>query len=115
MELQIGELFMLGFRGPQIPGWMHDFAHEFGLGGVILFDYDCIDKQYERNIFNRPQVTQLCEQIHSLPSHPMTFIDQEGGKVRAVRFRSATERSSVRSANQFGTVTVSARVLHPNA
>src|SRR5215831_3460917 len=119
MELQIGELFMLGFRGPQIPGWMHDFAHEFGLGGVILFDYDCIDKKYERNIFNRPQVTQLCEQIHSLPSHPMNFYRsrrREGPpSERAVRFRSATERSPVRSANQFGTDTVSARVLHPNA
>jgi hypothetical protein len=23
MELQIGELFMLGFRGPRIPEWAH--------------------------------------------------------------------------------------------
>jgi beta-N-acetylhexosaminidase len=108
MELQIGELFMLGFRGPQIPGWMHDFAHEFGLGGVILFDYDCIDKKYERNIFNRPQVTQLCEQIHSLPSHPMTFIDQEGGKVR--RLKEQCGFVPLPSARQFGRLTNSERI-----
>jgi beta-N-acetylhexosaminidase len=85
MELPTGELFMLGFRGPRIPPWMHRFAEELGLGGVILFDYDAIDKKYERNIFSRAQVKELCEEIHSLPSRPMIFIDQEGGKVRRLK------------------------------
>jgi beta-N-acetylhexosaminidase len=114
MALQIGELFMLGFRGPQIPQWMHDFAHEFGLGGVILFDYDCIDKRYERNIFNPAQVKQLCEQIHSLPSHPLIFIDQEGGKVR--RLKEQYGFVPLPSARQFGRLTASEqiRALRPS-
>jgi beta-N-acetylhexosaminidase len=107
MELQIGELFMLGFRGPQIPKWMHDFAYEFGLGGVILYDYDCIDKKYERNIFNPTQVKQLCEQIHSLPSHPLIFIDQEGGKVR--RLKEQYGFVPLPSARQFGRLTAPER------
>ena len=108
MELQVGELFMLGFRGPRIPEWMHDFAREFGLGGVILFDYDCIDGKYDRNIFNRAQVTQLCEQIHSLPSHPMIFIDQEGGKVR--RLKEQYGFVPLPSARQLGRLTNSERI-----
>ncbi len=94
---------MLGFRGPQIPQWMHDFAHEFGLGGVILFDYDYIDKKYERNIFDPTQVKQLCEQIHCLPSHPLIFIDQEGGKVR--RLKEQYGFVPLPSARQFGRLT----------
>jgi beta-N-acetylhexosaminidase len=108
MSLQIGELFMLGFRGPQIPGWMHDFAREFGLGGVILFDYDCIDQKYVRNVFNPAQVKGLCEQIHFLPSQPLIFTDQEGGKVRRLKEQYGFE--PLPSARQFGRLTGSERV-----
>jgi beta-N-acetylhexosaminidase len=114
MELQIGELFMLGFRGPQVPGWMRDFAGEFGLGGVILFDYDCIDRTFERNIFDPAQVKELCEEIHSLPSRPLIFIDQEGGRVRRLK----EERGFVPlpSAREFGRLTAAQRldVLRPS-
>jgi beta-N-acetylhexosaminidase len=85
MTLPIGELFLLGFRTRQVPPWLRDFAREFGLGGVILFDYDCIDKKYERNIFDPTQVKALCAELHALPSHPLIFIDQEGGKVRRLK------------------------------
>src|SRR5262245_37046767 len=108
MALQIGELFMLGFRGPQMPAWMHDFAHESGLCGAIRFDYDCTDKKYERHTSNRPHATRLCEQIHSLPSHPMTFIDQEGGKVR--RLKEQCGVVPLPSARQFGRLTNSDRI-----
>lgn len=108
MDLQLGELFMLGFRGPQPPLWMHDFARELGLGGVILFDYDCIDKKYERNIFNPAQVKELCEQIHALPSRPLIFIDQEGGKVR--RLKEEYGFVPLPSARQFGRLTASERI-----
>jgi beta-N-acetylhexosaminidase len=85
MALPIGELFLLGFRGAQIPAWLRGFARDFGLGGVILFDYDCLDKKYERNIFDPAQVKALCAELHALPTHPLIFIDQEGGKVRRLK------------------------------
>src|SRR5262245_11521859 len=40
MTHKIGDMFMLGFRTPEIPEWLRSFASEFGLGGIILFDYD---------------------------------------------------------------------------
>lgn len=114
MSLPVGELFLLGFRGPQVPEWMRDFARAFGLGGVVLFDYDCIDKTYERNVFDPAQVKELCADIHSLPSRPLVFIDQEGGKVR--RLKEERGFAPLPSARQFGRLTAIERleVLRPS-
>lgn len=114
MSLLVGELFLLGFRGPQVPEWMRDFARAFGLGGVVLFDYDCIDKTYERNVFDPAQVKELCADIHSLPSRPLVFIDQEGGKVR--RLKEERGFAPLPSARQFGRLTAIERleVLRPS-
>ncbi|HEY8125490.1 MAG TPA: glycoside hydrolase family 3 N-terminal domain-containing protein [Methylocystis sp.] len=104
----------MGFRDPLIPAWLQDFARNFGLGGVILFDYDCTDQRYERNVFSPAQLEELCESLHALPSRPLIFIDQEGGKVRRLK----EERGFVPlpSARQFGRLTDSERrdVLRPS-
>jgi beta-N-acetylhexosaminidase len=113
MDVPIGELFLLGFRGPQIPRWLRDFAAEFGLGGVILFDYDCIDAKFARNIFSPAQVEELCREIHALPSRPLIFIDQEGGRVR--RLKEERGFAPLPSARAFGRMTQDERlaVLRP--
>lgn len=82
---RIGELFVLGFRGFEIPSWIREFEREFGLGGVILFDYNCQTKSYENNIQSPEQVRALCREISKLPSRPLLFVDQEGGKVRRLK------------------------------
>lgn len=105
---QIGELFVLGFRGPTIPQWLRSFAGEFGLGGVILFDYDCLDKKYERNVFSPAQVRELCAEIHSLPSHPLVYVDQEGGKVR--RLKDKYGFHPLPSAKQFAKLSLTERM-----
>lgn len=84
-ELKIGELFMIGFQGPVLPTWVTALENEFGLGGIILFDYDYRKKSFENNIQSKEQLQKLCHQIHSLPSRPLVFIDQEGGKVRRLK------------------------------
>ena len=48
--MPIGELFILGFFGKNVPDWLKQFAARFGLGGVILFDYSCRTRQYDNNI-----------------------------------------------------------------
>ena len=83
--MQIGELFILGFFGKTIPAWLREFAERYGLGGVILFDYSCQTRQYDNNIESPEQVRRLCAEIALLPSHPMVFIDQEGGLVRRLK------------------------------
>ena len=83
--MSVGELFILGFFGKAVPPWLKAFAERFGLGGVILFDYSCRTRQYDSNIEAPEQVRSLCEEISSLPSNPMLFIDQEGGLVRRLK------------------------------
>lgn len=83
--MRTGELFILGFRGLEIPDWLLQFENQCGLGGVILFDYNCQTKTYENNIHNPQQVKELCGKISALPSRPLIFIDQEGGKVRRLK------------------------------
>ncbi len=85
MSLAVGQLFVLGFRGKEIPAWLADFEKRFGLGGVILFDYDCQKKAYDNNVHSPAQVRELCARIHAMPSHPLVLIDQEGGKVRRLK------------------------------
>ena len=83
--MPVGELFILGFFGKTIPAWLKEFAGRYGLGGVILFDYSCQTQKYDNNIDSPEQVQRLCEEISGLPSHPMVFIDQEGGLVRRLK------------------------------
>ena len=83
--MRIGELFILGFRGLEIPSWLTQFENRFGLGGVILFDYNCQTKTYDNNVQSPQQVQDLCGKISELPSRPLIFIDQEGGKVRRLK------------------------------
>lgn len=84
-NLRVGECFMLGFFGYELPKWVSDYAQEFGLGGVILFDYYTQTKKYENNIRDPEQVRELIGSIHALPGRPLVFIDQEGGKVRRLK------------------------------
>ena len=83
--MQLGELFILGFFGKTVPGWLKQFAARFGLGGVILFDYSVRTRQYDNNICSPEQVRALCAEIARLPSSPLVFIDQEGGLVRRLK------------------------------
>ena len=85
MPISVGELFILGFYGKAIPAWLKGFAARFGLGGVILFDYSCQTRQYDNNIASPEQVQALCAEIAALPSGPLVFIDQEGGRVRRLK------------------------------
>ena len=81
MSLRVGELLILGFHGTELPDWLIAFEAEFGLGGVILFDRDLEKKTDLRNIESPDQVQTLCNQIHTLDSRPLVFVDQEGGRV----------------------------------
>lgn len=83
--MRVGELFVLGFRGLELPSWLLEFEREHGLGGVILFDYNCQTRAYENNVQSPEQVRSLCRKISQLESHPLILVDQEGGKVRRLK------------------------------
>lgn len=75
---------MLGFRGLTLPAWVGEFAAEFGLGGLILFDRD-VQLGGLRNVESPAQLRALCAAIHALPGRPLVFVDQEGGRVRRLK------------------------------
>lgn len=85
MTLRVGELFLLGFRGTQLPAWLDAFERAFGLGGVLLFDRDVQTGSALRNIESPEQVRALCDEIHALASRPLVCVDQEGGRVRRLK------------------------------
>ncbi len=68
-----------------MPNWLIEFEHRFGLGGVILFDYNCQTRTYENNIYSPEQVRSLCTELAQFSSKPLLFVDQEGGKVRRLK------------------------------
>ncbi len=73
---KIGQLFMIGFPGTQLPAHIESFIHTNNIGFVILFS---------RNIESFSQVQQLTQTLHSLGKiHPLIYTDQEGGPI--VRF-----------------------------
>ncbi|BCA53961.1 Beta-N-acetylglucosaminidase [Nitrospira sp. KM1] len=81
VRIDVGQCFLLGFRGLDIPDWLRTFAASYGLGGVILFDFNCQTRTYQNNIDSPDQVRALCADITALPSRPLVFVDQEGGRV----------------------------------
>jgi beta-N-acetylhexosaminidase len=85
VELPVGECFVLGFRGRALPAWLRDFESELGLGGVVLFDWDAETRRAERNVESPAQLRALCAELHALPSRPLVFVDQEGGRVRRLK------------------------------
>lgn len=85
MADRVGEVLVLGFRGYRVPAWLRDFERRFGLGGVILFDYDWRSKVYQRNVESPAQVRALCAELAELESRPLVLVDQEGGKVRRLK------------------------------
>lgn len=85
MEPGVGESFLLGFRGTTPPPWLVAFERRFGLGGVLLFDRDLERPGALRNVESPAQLRALCAALHALPSRPLVFVDQEGGRVRRLR------------------------------
>lgn len=83
--MKVGNFFVFGFHGYELPRWVVEFEKKYGLGGVIFFDYYCQTKKFENNIESPEQVRRLCRSVHALESRPLIFIDQEGGRVRRLK------------------------------
>jgi len=73
---KIGQLFMIGFPGQELPPESEQFIQAYNIGFIILFS---------RNIGSITQTAGLTNHIHTLGKiSPAIFVDQEGGLV--VRF-----------------------------
>jgi len=106
--VRVGDVMVLGFRGMRIPQWLRNFERRFGLGGVLLFDYDWKSKVYQRNVESPAQIRELCAELRELPSHPLVLVDQEGGKVR--RFKDKLGFAPLPSAEAFAALDAAERL-----
>jgi beta-N-acetylhexosaminidase len=85
LKQKIARMIMIGFRGTYLKAddaIVRDIR-EYGIGGVILFDYDVLLKSYGRNIVSPSQLKALTAQLRSYAQGRPLFIavDQEGGRV----------------------------------
>lgn len=88
LELKVGQLLMIGFRGFELADTSHivrDIS-EYNLGGVILFDYDVPASRNIRNIESKNQVRLLNESLQEVAASPLFIaVDQEGGRVARLK------------------------------
>ena len=86
LDEKIGQMFMVGFFGTQAPSnsQICKDIRDYYLGGVILFDYNPIDKSKPKNISNKAQVAKLTKQLQKCSKNHnlLIAVDQEGGKVQ---------------------------------
>ena len=93
LEVKIGQMLMVGFRGSLIsdPGVLNIVRDikKYHLGGVILFDYDMLLKSPRRNIRSPKQVQSLIQWLQvASPNIPLfVAIDEEGGKIHRLKKR----------------------------
>lgn len=91
LRQKIAQMLCFGFQGAhwsdciELQEWL---SSSDGLGWLIEFDYDCHQKNYQKNIFSLSQLETLNQDIKSFYKlkHPtalplMMSVDVEGGKV----------------------------------
>lgn len=86
LEVKIGQMIMVGFRGFDVNTQVIDDIRKRHVGGILLFDYDSILKKPVRNIQSPSQVRRLTKALQSYADTPLLIsIDYEGGKVNRLK------------------------------
>ena len=87
LDIMIGSMLMLGFRGADLPPGDAFLAQVRAghVGHVILFDRD-VTTGGERNITSPQQLRQLTATLRAASPGPLLIaVDQEGGRVRRLK------------------------------
>ena len=90
LERQIGQMLMVGFRGLSVDEGdpiLRDIR-EYGVGTVVLFDFDVTLQSGPRNIASLEQVEQLVASLQARAEREvLVCVDQEGGRVCRIKER----------------------------
>ena len=85
---KIGQMLMVGFRGSVLVDdhvILRDIRRH-DLGGVILFDYDVVLQQVDRNIRSPEQLKRLIASLQDAATIPLLVaVDQEGGRIARLK------------------------------
>ncbi len=89
LDAKIASLVVLGFHGTEVTAESGIVkAVEKGLGGVILFDQDPMNKMKRKNIVDAKQLTKLNRDLQGAASDKLLIcVDEEGGKVARLKAR----------------------------
>lgn len=89
LKAKIGQMIMVGFDGMTASEIKPEFLAQIDsgyVGGIILFDYDMVNKKPRRNIESPEQVKTLIADLQEHASIPLLMaVDQEGGKVNRLK------------------------------
>ncbi|MBC8208273.1 MAG: glycoside hydrolase family 3 protein [Desulfobulbaceae bacterium] len=88
LRKNIGQLFLIGFKGDQIQAGDTIVAdiREHNLGGVILFDRLLAEGAFSNNIRTTEQLRQLTSDLQNHAAIPLFIaVDQEGGRVARLK------------------------------
>lgn len=89
LEQKIAQMLMVGFHGTTAfeKSTICRDIQKYHLGGVILFDYNPVNKNEPKNIASASQLKQLTSQLQAC-SHDnrlLIGVDQEGGRVQRLK------------------------------
>ncbi len=89
LERKIASLVVLGFHGTKVTDKSIIIKDiKAGLGGVILFDQDPMNKMKRKNIVNSKQLTKLNYDLQAADKSKLLIcVDEEGGKVARLKKR----------------------------
>ena len=89
LEKMAGSMLMVGFHGtsakPQ--SQICKDISRYNLAGVILFDFNPVDKSKPKNIKNKAQLAKLTKELQACSKNHKLLIavDQEGGRVQRLK------------------------------
>ncbi|MGB5966001.1 MAG: glycoside hydrolase family 3 N-terminal domain-containing protein [Sulfurimonadaceae bacterium] len=87
LDKKIASLVVIGFHGTVIDTESPIVSEiKSGLGGVILFDQDPLNKMERKNIVNAKQLKKLDADLQSVSANKLLIcVDEEGGKVARLK------------------------------
>jgi len=89
LQQKIGQMLMVGFHGTTATpkSQICQDIRRYHLGGVILFDYNPVDRSKPKNIANKRQLRLLTQQLQacSYDGKLLISVDQEGGRVQRLK------------------------------
>lgn len=91
IEKMMGSMLMVGFHGTSAKknSQICKDIKRYNLAGVILFDYNPIDKKSAKNIASKQQLAKLTRELQacSQDGKLLIAVDQEGGRVQRLKHR----------------------------
>jgi len=91
LEKKIGQMIIVGFRGLELTqdNPVIEDITRYGIGGVILYDYDVQKGVFERNISSPAQLKELVSSLKELSESDslLVAVEQEGEKISRLKKR----------------------------